>query len=157
MAYDVVIRGGTVVDGTGATAFRADVAVSGDRIVAVGKIDGKGATEVDAEGPRSVSNWSARPRKYSSSCGMSDVRQMLASSLLAAAGDVASSRGARYHSPNWKSGPRNMVIARFSWASATKPNCLMSTASDSDAGTPDASRVTAESMPSRVRIADKSG
>src|SRR5205809_880331 len=50
VAYDLVIRGGTVVDGTGAPAFRADVAVSGDRIVAVGKVDGKGATEVDAEG-----------------------------------------------------------------------------------------------------------
>jgi N-acyl-D-aspartate/D-glutamate deacylase len=50
VAYDLVIRGGTVVDGTGAPGYRADVAVTGDRIVAVGRVDGKGATEVDAEG-----------------------------------------------------------------------------------------------------------
>src|SRR4051812_42168432 len=50
VAYDLVIRGGTVVDGTGAPAFRADVAVNGDRIVAVGAVDGKGKSEIDAEG-----------------------------------------------------------------------------------------------------------
>lgn len=33
--YDIVIRGGTVVDGTGAEGFRADVAIAGDRIVQV--------------------------------------------------------------------------------------------------------------------------
>ena len=39
MAHDLVIRGGTVVDGTGAPARRADVAVDGDRITAVGEVD----------------------------------------------------------------------------------------------------------------------
>ncbi len=51
MAHDVVITDGTVVDGTGAPARRADVAIDGDRIVAVGKVDAAGAGQViDAEG-----------------------------------------------------------------------------------------------------------
>jgi N-acyl-D-amino-acid deacylase len=37
-AYDVVIRNGLVVDGTGAPARRADIAVSGDRLAAVGDV-----------------------------------------------------------------------------------------------------------------------
>jgi len=49
-AYDLVIRGGTVVDGTGAPARSADVALSGGRIAAVGRVDGRGAREVDADG-----------------------------------------------------------------------------------------------------------
>lgn len=49
-AYDLVIRGGTVVDGTGAPARSADVALSGGRVAAVGKVDGRGAREVDADG-----------------------------------------------------------------------------------------------------------
>ncbi|NJS14493.1 MAG: D-aminoacylase [Sphingopyxis sp.] len=48
--FDLVIRGGLVVDGTGAPARRADVAVDGDRIVAVGETIGAGRTEIDAVG-----------------------------------------------------------------------------------------------------------
>lgn len=51
--YDVLIRGGTVVDGTGADRFRADVAIADDRIVAVSRdgIDPSQAREViDATG-----------------------------------------------------------------------------------------------------------
>jgi N-acyl-D-amino-acid deacylase len=48
--YDLVIRGGTVVDGSGSAAFRGDVAVIGDRIVAVGAISGRGTEEIDAAG-----------------------------------------------------------------------------------------------------------
>jgi N-acyl-D-aspartate/D-glutamate deacylase len=51
MAHDLVIKGGDVVDGTGAPARRADVAVDGDRITAVGEVDAGGAGRViDAEG-----------------------------------------------------------------------------------------------------------
>jgi N-acyl-D-aspartate/D-glutamate deacylase len=50
VAHDLVIRGGTVVDGTGSPARRADVAVDGDRIVDVGVVDARGRRELDADG-----------------------------------------------------------------------------------------------------------
>jgi N-acyl-D-amino-acid deacylase len=50
MSYDVVIRGGTVVDGSGLGSYRADVGVLGDRIAAVGRIAERGLEEIDAEG-----------------------------------------------------------------------------------------------------------
>ncbi|HMG48708.1 MAG TPA: D-aminoacylase [Allosphingosinicella sp.] len=49
-AYDVVIRGGTLYDGGGGAPYRGDVAISGDRIVAVGRVAGRGAREIDAAG-----------------------------------------------------------------------------------------------------------
>jgi N-acyl-D-amino-acid deacylase len=53
MAFDVLIRDGWVLDGTGAPAYRADVGVTGDRIAAVGRLDGaEAATFVDAAGRR---------------------------------------------------------------------------------------------------------
>ena len=48
--HDLVIRGGTVVDGTGCEPFVADVAVDGNRITAVGSDLGPGRTELDAKG-----------------------------------------------------------------------------------------------------------
>ena len=48
--YDLVIRNGTVVDGTGLPQYRADVAVSGDRIAAIGRIGERGKEEIDATG-----------------------------------------------------------------------------------------------------------
>ncbi|MFL3003620.1 MAG: amidohydrolase family protein [Candidatus Poriferisodalaceae bacterium] len=48
--FDIVIRGGDVVDGTGARTKKADVAIAGDRIVAIGQVEGKGAQEIDATG-----------------------------------------------------------------------------------------------------------
>jgi N-acyl-D-amino-acid deacylase len=50
MTHDVVIRGGTVVDGTGHEPVRADVAIDGDRIVAVGALEDGGKREIDAGG-----------------------------------------------------------------------------------------------------------
>ena len=49
-AYDVVIRGGTVYDGSGNAPVFGDVAISGDSIVAIGRISGTGRSEVQAEG-----------------------------------------------------------------------------------------------------------
>src|SRR5262249_42366979 len=48
--FDLLIRGGTVVDGTGAPARRADVAIRGDRIVEVGTVRGTATRVVDAGG-----------------------------------------------------------------------------------------------------------
>jgi len=48
--YDLVIRNGTVVDGSGAPGRRADVGVRGNRISTVGRVDERGAEEIDAEG-----------------------------------------------------------------------------------------------------------
>ncbi len=48
--FDLVVRNGSVVDGTGAEARAADVAVADGRIVAVGKFDGSGRDEIDAKG-----------------------------------------------------------------------------------------------------------
>ncbi len=50
MSYDLVVRGGTIVDGSGLARYRADVGVNGSTIVAVGRIDGAGRREVDADG-----------------------------------------------------------------------------------------------------------
>ncbi|HAE27823.1 amidohydrolase family protein, partial [Hyphomonas adhaerens] len=48
--YDLVIRNGTVVDGSGLPAYKADIAVSGNKIEKIGRIAGKAAKEIDAEG-----------------------------------------------------------------------------------------------------------
>jgi N-acyl-D-aspartate/D-glutamate deacylase len=50
MVHDLIIRGGTVFDGTGAKAFEADVAVSDGRIAAVGKLAASARDEIDARG-----------------------------------------------------------------------------------------------------------
>ena len=46
--YDLVIRGGTVYDGTGAPGVRADVGVRGERVVAFGTVSTRGDAELDA-------------------------------------------------------------------------------------------------------------
>jgi len=48
--HDLVIRNGTIVDGTGAPAFTGDVAIDNGRIAAVGMIAAKGKEEIDATG-----------------------------------------------------------------------------------------------------------
>jgi N-acyl-D-amino-acid deacylase len=49
--FDIIIRGGWLLDGTGAPAYRADVATSGDRIAAIGRLDlAEARQEIDAVG-----------------------------------------------------------------------------------------------------------
>ena len=51
MAHDLIIRNGDLIDGTGAAARRADVAVDGDRITAIGDLSAESARrEIDATG-----------------------------------------------------------------------------------------------------------
>jgi N-acyl-D-aspartate/D-glutamate deacylase len=48
--YDLIIRGGTIVDGSGAEAFAGDVAVKDGLIAAVGRVEGSATREIDARG-----------------------------------------------------------------------------------------------------------
>jgi N-acyl-D-aspartate/D-glutamate deacylase len=57
MAHDLVIRGGTVVDGTGAPGRRADVAIDGGLITAVGEVVDAGSREMDADGAIVTPGW----------------------------------------------------------------------------------------------------
>ena len=50
MAHDIVIRGGELVDGTGADPVQGDLAIDDGSITAVGAVDGKGKQEIDARG-----------------------------------------------------------------------------------------------------------
>ena len=50
MGFDLVVRGGSVIDGTGAPARTADVAITGGTIAEVGKVSGSGKREIDADG-----------------------------------------------------------------------------------------------------------
>ena len=49
-SHDLVIRNGTVVDGTGHERFVGDVSVSNGIITGVGDVDGRGTREIDADG-----------------------------------------------------------------------------------------------------------
>ncbi|HEY5064787.1 MAG TPA: amidohydrolase family protein [Xanthobacteraceae bacterium] len=55
--HDIVIRGGTIIDGTGKASFGGDVAVDGGRIVGVGGKQGPGKREIDATGLLVTPGW----------------------------------------------------------------------------------------------------
>ncbi len=55
--YDLIIRNGTVVDGTGAPRFVGDLAVKDGLIAAVGKVHGDAAQEIDAGGKVVAPGW----------------------------------------------------------------------------------------------------
>ncbi|HTF87420.1 MAG TPA: D-aminoacylase [Planctomycetota bacterium] len=48
--YDLVLRNGTIYDGSGTTPHEGDLAIVGDRIAAIGQISGRGRREIDAKG-----------------------------------------------------------------------------------------------------------
>jgi N-acyl-D-amino-acid deacylase len=50
MAHDLVVRHGLIIDGTGAAGVVGDVAINGDRVVAIGTVTDRGTREIDAEG-----------------------------------------------------------------------------------------------------------
>src|SRR5215470_19715025 len=50
MGYDIAIRGGTLVDGTGSTPVRADVGIENGLITAIGHLEGTAGREINAEG-----------------------------------------------------------------------------------------------------------
>ncbi len=54
---DLIIRNGTIVDGTGGEPYLGDVAIDGDRIVEVGKVEGTGRREIDAAGMIVTPGW----------------------------------------------------------------------------------------------------
>ncbi len=50
MAYDLIIRNGRIIDGSGMPSFHGDVAVQDGKIVEIGKFSGSAARVIDAEG-----------------------------------------------------------------------------------------------------------
>ena len=55
--HDLVIRNGTVVDGTGAPARPADIAIDDGLITAVGTVEDAGRQEIDADGLLVTPGW----------------------------------------------------------------------------------------------------
>jgi N-acyl-D-amino-acid deacylase len=55
--HDLVIRDGTIADGSGRPTVAGDVAIDGSLITAVGKVDGRGRREIDADGLLVTPGW----------------------------------------------------------------------------------------------------
>jgi N-acyl-D-aspartate/D-glutamate deacylase len=55
--HDIVIRGGTILDGTGSDGFSGDVAIDGDKLTQVGGKAGPGKREIDAKGLLVTPGW----------------------------------------------------------------------------------------------------
>ena len=50
MSHDLIIRDGLIVDGTGGEPYSGDIAIDGDTIVEIGKVNGKAGEEINANG-----------------------------------------------------------------------------------------------------------
>lgn len=78
--YDLVIRNGSIYDGSGDAPYPGDLAVEGDRIVAIGMVRGQGRKEIDAAGNAvapgfiNMLSWANRSL-IEDGRGMSDIRQ----------------------------------------------------------------------------------
>ena len=78
--FDILIRGGMIYDGSGGESYAGDVAVRGDRIVAVGNVTGHGVREIDATGMAvapgfiNMLSW-ATESLIEDGRGMSDIKQ----------------------------------------------------------------------------------
>ena len=55
--YDLIIRNGTVIDGTGADRKVADIAITNGRIMKVGEVQGDAKKEIDAKGKLVTPGW----------------------------------------------------------------------------------------------------
>ena len=71
--HDLLIRGGTIVDGTGKPAFTGDVAIREGRIAAVGKDLGSAARTVDADGLLVTPAWVDVHTHYDAQIGRAHV------------------------------------------------------------------------------------
>ena len=49
--YDLIIKGGTILDGTGSEGYKADIAIDGETIAAIGEIPAEAAdSEINVDG-----------------------------------------------------------------------------------------------------------
>lgn len=70
--YDLIVRGGTIVDGEGAPAFVGDVAVRDGIIVEVGRVDGVARQVIEAEGALVTPGWVDAHTHYDGQCTWDD-------------------------------------------------------------------------------------
>ncbi|HKS25206.1 MAG TPA: D-aminoacylase [Thermoanaerobaculia bacterium] len=85
--YDTVIRNVEIYDGSGAAAQHGDVAINGDRIAAVGVVEGSGKTEIDGHGLAAAPGFINVMSQSTESLiadgrGMSDVKQGVTTEIL---------------------------------------------------------------------------
>src|SRR5215469_12256815 len=57
LMHDLIIKNGTIIDGTGREKFAGDIAVDGERIVEVGEVNGAARREIDAKGMLVAPGW----------------------------------------------------------------------------------------------------
>lgn len=55
--YDTIIRNGTIIDGTGADRYVADIALKDGRVAAIGEINEQSKNEIDAKGKLVTPGW----------------------------------------------------------------------------------------------------